>query len=155
MKSRFHFLDFLVRKCENLKRRHGTGNEPAIQLRPTQTNTKRTMACFTAPLAQAVAIHVAKPAECQKSRNPFVARLGVLQNMLYGGSLLLAIEHVWHGEITWRYPFLTAIAEGDVAGMFREIATVGAGMAIVVTAAWALYVVVAEAVARAAVRQKA
>ena len=116
------------------------------------------MACFTAPLAEALVVTAAKSAgkDLKKSRNPFLARLGWLQAMLFGGSFLLAIEHVWHGEITWRYPFLTAVADGDTAGMLREIATVGVAMAVLVTAVWAALVAVAAAErARAAARREA
>lgn len=113
-----------------------------------------TMACFTAPLAEALVVSAAKSASkgADASRNPFVRRLGWLRNMLFGGSFLLAVEHVWHGEITWRYPFLTAVAEGDTAGMLREIATVGVAMAVLVTVAWACMVVVSESAARRAAR---
>ena len=86
------------------------------------------MACFTAPLAQALVVTAAKSAckdRTAKSANPFVRRLGWLQKMLFGGSFLLAIEHVWHGEITWRYPFLTAVKDGNTADMLHEIATLG------------------------------
>lgn len=102
------------------------------------------MACFTAPLAEALVVSAVKsvPGVSAVSANPFVARLGWLRNMLFGGSLLLALEHVWHGEITWKYPFLTAVAEGDTAGMLREIATVGLAMAVLVTAVWAVMVAV-------------
>jgi hypothetical protein len=107
------------------------------------------MACFTAPLAQALVVTAAKSA-CKdgvaRSRNPFVRRIGWLQKMLFGGSFLLAIEHVWHGEITWRYPFLTAVAEGDTAGMLHEIATLGVTMAVLITAVWVGMVLVASAV---------
>ena len=109
------------------------------------------MACFTAPLAEALVVSAAKSAARGKTataRNPFVRRLGWLQKMLIGGSFLLAIEHVWHGEITWRYPFLTAVADGDTAGMLREIATVGVAMALLITAVWAAMVLVSEAAAR-------
>ena len=106
------------------------------------------MACFTAPLAEALVVSAAKSAARGKTataRNPFVRRLGWLQKMLFGGSFLLAIEHVWHGEITWRYPFLTAVAEGDTAGMLREIATVGVAMAVLITVVWAGMVLVSAA----------
>ena len=109
------------------------------------------MACFTVPLAEALVVSAAKSASRGKdatSRNPFVRRLGWLQKMLFGGSFLLAIEHVWHGEITWRYPFLTAVRDGDTAGMLREIATVGVAMALLLTAVWAAMVLVSEAAAR-------
>ena len=109
------------------------------------------MACFTAPLAEALVVSAVKslPKSGKVAENPFVARLGWLRNMLFGGSFLLAIEHVWHGEITWKYPFLTAVAEGDTAGMLREIATVGVAMAVLVTAVWVGMVVVAASSARA------
>ena len=116
------------------------------------------MACFTAPLAQALVVTAAKSASHGKaavSRNPFVRRLGWLQKMLFGGSFLLAVEHVWHGEITWKYPFLTAVRDGDTAGMLREIATVGVAMAVLITAVWAGMVLVAEARARRAAPQEA
>ncbi|MBQ7666842.1 MAG: hypothetical protein IJS46_02480 [Kiritimatiellae bacterium] len=116
------------------------------------------MACFTAPLAQALVVSAAKSAAGGKvatSRNPFVRRIGWLQKMLFGGSFLLAIEHVWHGEITWKYPFLTAVAEGDTAGMLREIATLGVTMALLITAAWVAMVLVSEAAARHAAHTEA
>ena len=114
------------------------------------------MACFTAPLAQALVVTAAKSArKGRPSRNPFVARLGWLQKMLFGGSFLLAIEPVWHGEITWRYPFLTAVKDGDTAGMLHEIATLGVAMAVLITVAWAAMVVVASALERRRAPQEA
>ena len=106
------------------------------------------MACFTAPLAEALVVSAAKSAARGKTataRNPFVRRLGWLQKMLFGGSFLLAIEHVWHGEITWRYPFLTAVRDGNTAEMLNEIATSGVAMAALITVVWVGMVLVAEA----------
>ena len=115
------------------------------------------MAYFTAPLAQAIIVKAASSGkDAAHSRNPFVRRLGWLQKMLFGGSFLLAIEHVWHGEITWRFPFLTAVRDGDTAGMLHEIATVGVAMAVLITVVWSVMVLVAEAVEhRAVATQKA
>ena len=106
------------------------------------------MACFTAPLAQALVVTAAKSARKDKvanSRNPFVRRLGWLQKMLFGGSFLLAIEHVWHGEITWRYPFLTAVKDGNTSELLHEIATLGVAMAVLITAVWVGMVIVSSA----------
>ena len=75
--------------------------------------------------------------------------------MLFGGSFLLAIEHVWHGEITWRYPFLTAVKDGDTAGMLHEIATVGVAMAVLITLVWVGMVLVSSALERRAAPQRA
>lgn len=103
------------------------------------------MACFSAPLVEAIAVSAAGETN---GTGPFARRIGWLKKMLYGGSLLLAVEHVWHGEITWRFPFLTAVRDGDIAGMLHEIATVGVAMAVLVTAVWAIMVAVAVAVER-------
>lgn len=103
------------------------------------------MACFTVPLATAVvagAVKAALPASAKK--NPFAAKLGWLGNMMFGGSFLLAIEHVYHGEIIFTPPFLTAVKEGDTAGMLREMATRGVAMAVLLVAVWAAMVVVSE-----------
>ena len=115
------------------------------------------MACFTAPLAQALVVTAAKSAtrgKVAKSANPFVRRLGWLQKMLFGGSFLLAVEHAWHGEITWRYPFLTAVRDGDTAEMLHEIATSGIAMAALITAAWAVMVLVSASRSRRTVPQE-
>jgi hypothetical protein len=58
--------------------------------------------------------------------------------MLWGGSALLALEHVWHGEVVPWFPFLTnAINPADRAEMLHEMATSGVAMALVVTIVWA------------------
>jgi hypothetical protein len=67
--------------------------------------------------------------------------------MLWGGSALLAFEHVWHGEVTPWFPFLTAAANpADAAVMLREIATTGVAMAAVVTIVWAGSVIAENAI---------
>ena len=107
------------------------------------------MACFTVPLATAAVASAVKTTLPKSAEvNPFVGRLGWLGKMMFGGSFLLAIEHVWHGEITWRYPFLTAVKDGETAGMLREIATIGVSMAVLITAVWAGMVLVASALER-------
>ena len=105
------------------------------------------MACFTAPLAESLVATAVKSAAGKPSarRNPFLRRIGWLQKMLFGGRLLLAVEHAWHGEITWRYPFLTAVRDGNTAEMLHEIATLGVAMAVLITAVWAGMVLVASA----------
>ncbi len=116
------------------------------------------MACFSAPLAQAPVVAAAKSACKDKvgpSPNPVVARLGWLQAMLFGGSLLLAVEHVWHGEITWRFPFLTAVRDGNTADMVHEILTVGVSMAVLITVVWVGMVLVSAAIERRRAPQEA
>ena len=103
------------------------------------------MACFTVPLATAVAASAVKAALPESARkNPFVAKLGWLGRMMFGGSFLLAIEHVYHGEIIFTPPFLTAVKEGDTAGMLHEMATRGVAMAVLVTAVWGCMLIVSS-----------
>lgn len=80
---------------------------------------------------------------------PLSRKLGWLNKMLWGGSALLAFEHLWHGEVTPWFPFLTAAANPeDAAVMFHEIATVGVSMSLVVTGVWAAMVLVSNALVR-------
>lgn len=69
---------------------------------------------------------------------PFSQKLKWLSRLQWGGSLLLAFEHLWHGEIQPFFPFLTAMGDpADAAEMLREMSTIGVGMALLTTAAWA------------------
>ena len=122
------------------------------------------MACFLAPAALAVATTVAQKVVERKEKEAgsvgetvsrsggkWTQRLRWLNTMLWGGVILLALEHVWHGEVVPWPPFLTAMeTPGEVGPMLHELATYGVTMAVVVTAVWAVMVVVAELRAKAA-----
>ena len=109
------------------------------------------MACFLVSTAEAIAVTVlTKAAEKkeakislgekkpeEKAKAPFSRKLKWLRNMLWGGSALLAFEHVWHGEVVPWFPFLTNAANPeDAAEMLHEMATVGVAMAVLVTVVW-------------------
>ncbi len=102
------------------------------------------MACFLVPTAEAIVTTVvtkkSKKAVATAdgaARHPFIKRLNWLNNMLWGGSALLAFEHIWHGEVVPWFPFLTnAASPASAAEMLREMATSGVAMALLVTAAW-------------------
>jgi hypothetical protein len=73
------------------------------------------------------------------NRKPFSVKLKRLNNLLWGGSALLAFEHLWHGEIQPFFPFLTAAGTpADTAEMLHEMSTVGVTMAILVTCIWGI-----------------
>lgn len=106
------------------------------------------MACFVVPAGEAVVTTVVekiiKKKEKKSGENnsaetiPFSRKLKWLNNMLWGGSALLAFEHVWHGEIIPWFPFLTAAANpADTAEMLHEMAVSGTAMALLVTVIWA------------------
>ncbi len=107
------------------------------------------MACFIVPTAEAIVTTVVKK-KTEKSgkeiRNPFLKKIGWLNNMLWGGSALLAFEHIWHGEVTPWFPFLTNAANpAEAVQMLFEMATSGVAMAAIVTGVWMGMVLVTNA----------
>lgn len=125
------------------------------------------MACFVVPATEAVVTtiinkHIKKneaKAEKENSQNGikendkirFSEKLSWLNKMLWGGSALLAFEHLWHGEIVPFFPFLTAASDkASLVTMFKEMATVGVSMAVLVTAVWGVMVAVSSAIEKKA-----
>ena len=108
------------------------------------------MACFLVPTTEAIVTTVIKHAADKKgSDNIFIKKMNWLNTMLWGGSALLAFEHVWHGEVTPWFPFLTAASNAeDAAEMLHEMGTSGVAMAILVTLAWVVMVLVSQAVSK-------
>ena len=118
------------------------------------------MACFIVPAAEAVVTTVTKKIIEKKEGGSehagmFSSKLGMLGNMLWGGSALLAFEHVWHGEVVPFFPFLTAAGSAaETSAMLQEMATVGPGMAAAVTLAWAGAVIAGEKIKAAHTRKE-
>jgi len=89
------------------------------------------MACFIVPLTQAIATTVyRKRVESQKSKverqDSFITRnLKTLELMLWGGSMMLLVDHLVNGEL--------------FAWNLREVLTIGVPMSVVVTAVWAIW----------------
>ncbi|MGN0521510.1 MAG: hypothetical protein ACI4IQ_02600 [Eubacterium sp.] len=123
------------------------------------------MACFLVPAAEAIVVTAALVAvkkKEQKIEAPKLAdgnkldqaptkiswskKLTLLAGLLWGGILLLAFEHIWHGEIVPFAPFLTAMSDPDSkVQMLSEMSTVGVAMAATVTAVWGAICAVADA----------
>lgn len=123
------------------------------------------MACFTVPLAEAIVVSIVKksvekkekvivlkesiPADKLDGTIPFSRKIDWLTKMLWGGSFLLAIEHIWHGEVVPWPPFLTAMNNpADIGPMLHEIATVGVSMAVLVTLVWLVMIFVMNRIER-------
>lgn len=72
-----------------------------------------------------------------------------LNMLLWGGSLMLAIEHYAHGEIVAFFPFLTAAIEGPeaVSVMLMEMATIGTGMLLGCIGMWILMLILSPKMA--------
>ncbi|HOP09238.1 MAG TPA: hypothetical protein PK718_06200 [Candidatus Methanofastidiosa archaeon] len=112
------------------------------------------MACFLVPAAEAiVATVIQKTVGKEKAEK---MKLEWLNTMLWGGVIVLAIEHIWHGEVVPWPPFLTAMADpADVAPMLHEMATIGGSMALIITLTWIVMVLVANALSAKAPSKKA
>jgi len=115
------------------------------------------MACLLVPAAEALIVTVAKTRagdtvpKTSRSGISLKRKLTWLTTMLWGGALLLGLEHIWRGEIVFTFPFLTAAGDSASAmAMLREMATVGVGMTVLVTAVWAVAVAAVEAFPRLA-----
>ncbi len=116
------------------------------------------MACFLVPAGEGVVTEIVKKAEAKKEINgakkdetsiPLSRKLGWLSKLLWGGSVLLAFEHVWHGEVVPFFPFLTAMSDpSDKAEMLHEMATVGVSMAVLITAIWIAMCVTADIIVK-------
>ena len=114
------------------------------------------MACFLVSAAEAVITTIATKIVEKKEKEqkdvkvsldgekvesatkiPFSRKLKWLSRMLWGGSVLLMFEHIWHGEVVPFFPFLTAASNPeDALAMLHEMATVGVLMATLVTLVW-------------------
>ena len=115
------------------------------------------MACFMVPMAEAIVVTAvnkitAKGEAAEKKEGisgeqkivsekklTFHDKVNWLSNMLWGGSALLAFEHLWHGEIEPWFPFLTAAKNpAQLTEVLNEMATNGVGMALLVTFVWGI-----------------
>lgn len=108
------------------------------------------MACFIVPAAEAVLTTAAKiiVSRHEKKNNNenqicISEKISWLNKMLWGGSALLAFEHLWHGEIAPFFPFLTAMSDPEEkAEMLHEMAVSGTAMSLIVTFVWMFMVVI-------------
>jgi len=107
------------------------------------------MSCFLVPLVQAAATTLyrkrnQKSIESQQA-NLLKRHIPALEKMLWGGSVMLIVDHIINGELTWRFPFFTALgAEGGASVFWGEILTVGIPMSVVLTLVWIAYSLLKE-----------
>lgn len=131
------------------------------------------MACFVVPAVEAIITTVAAKALKAKEKKEdaasslsdgsveettkirFSTKLGWLNKLLWGGSALLAFEHVWHGEVVPYFPFLTAVENGETAEMLAEMGSAGVMMALLVTAVWGGMLAVSSVIEKRGVQVQA
>ena len=128
------------------------------------------MACFLVPATEAIVTSIATKVINSKEKEEsvklslsdgsiqevtkinFSTKLGWLNKLLWGGSALLAFEHLWHGEVVPFFPFLTAVENGETSEMLGEMGSVGVMMAVLVTAVWVGMLAVSSVVEKRALR---
>ena len=121
------------------------------------------MACFLVPATEALVVTAVKKIEEKKEEKnseakegsvktasiPLSRKLKWLTWLLLGGVVLLLFEHIWHGEVTVFFPFLTAMSDKeDAREMLHEMATTGVCMAVLTTAVWAVMCLVADSIVK-------
>ena len=101
------------------------------------------MACFVVPLVQAVATSALRK---WGRKDGFVGRnIKSLELMLWGGSVLLIVDHIINGELMWKFPFFTAVANGGSwETVLHEMLTVGVPMSVALTLVWLVYALLKE-----------
>jgi polyferredoxin len=124
------------------------------------------MACFLVPAGEAIVTTVVQKVvqkreksggeRAKKTGLTWSRRLSWLNKMLWGGVILLCLEHIWHGEVVPWPPFLTAMSTpSEVGPMLHEMAVFGGSMAAAITVIWGIMILVVELRSRAAPKVKA
>lgn len=88
------------------------------------------MSCFIIPLVQAIATTTyRKHTENNNSNSVWKKNLPTLEKMLWGGTVMLLVDHAINAELTMS---------------LREMLTIGLPMSAAVTALWAVWVLVRQ-----------
>ena len=90
------------------------------------------MSCFIIPMAQAIATSAYRKVNAkaiESSESPLKRNIPALEKMLWGGTVMLIVDHIINGELTWRFPFFSALESG-------------VPMSLVLTAVWAVWTLV-------------
>ena len=93
------------------------------------------MACFLAPLSLGLITTIFR------KKIPENLKISWLNIMIFGGAIMLAVEHIAHEEIILYPPFLTAMqTPSEIPVMLEEIAVIGGAMTLVIVFIWAVMV---------------
>ncbi len=92
------------------------------------------MACFTVPMAAAIVL------TALRKRFPKKLKINILNSLLWGGVIMLAVEHIAHQEVVPYPPFLTAGLEE----VLPEMLAVGVPMTLAMFFVWGVIVFVPQ-----------
>jgi len=105
------------------------------------------MSCFIVPATATIVT------TSMRKKIPQKYHIEWLNSMLWGGVVMLAVEHYTHGEILPFPPFLTAMQNpADIFMILKELATIGGAMTVAIFAVWTVMVLIANTVTK--MRQK-
>ena len=96
------------------------------------------MACFVVPTAAAIVT------TAMGKKVPEKYHLDWLNSMLWGGVVMLAVEHIAHGEVVLYPPFLTA----GLNEVFPEMMRIGVPMTLVIFLIWGIMVAVSATMSK-------
>lgn len=97
------------------------------------------MACFIAPMSLAIVTTLLR------KKIPEKLKIVWLNVMLWGGVIMLAVEHIAHQEVVPYPPFLAAMQNpSDIPVMLQEMTTIGVTMTIGILFAWIIMVVISQ-----------
>jgi hypothetical protein len=97
------------------------------------------MACFIAPMSLAIVTTLFR------KKIPEKLKIVWLNVMLWGGVIMLAVEHIAHKEVVLYPPFLTAMQNpSDIPAMIQEMATIGVTMTIAILFVWIIMVIISQ-----------
>ena len=97
------------------------------------------MACFIAPMSLAIVTTIFR------KKIPEHLKIGWLNVMIWGGVIMLAVEHISHGEVVLFPPFLTAMqTPAEIPMMLQEMATIGGTMTIAIVGIWLAMVFISQ-----------
>ncbi|MCM8799162.1 MAG: hypothetical protein NC900_00305 [Candidatus Omnitrophica bacterium] len=90
------------------------------------------MACFLVPAGTAIVTTTLR------KKIPEKYHIGWLNAMLWGGVLMLAVEHIVHGEVVLYPPFLTK----GLPEVLPELVKIGIPMTLAIFGVWSVIVLV-------------
>lgn len=97
------------------------------------------MACFIAPMSLAIVTTIFR------KKIPENLKIGWLNVMIWGGVIMLAVEHIAHREVVLYPPFLTAMqTPAEIPVMLQEMATIGGTMTIAIVCIWLSMVFISQ-----------
>lgn len=104
------------------------------------------MACFITPFIIALITIVIWRTSKKMAEK---LKLGILNSLLWGGVMLLTIEHVWHGEVVPWPPFLTSmISPSQIPVMLNEMIFTGGLMSLAIFTTWGLILTIPKILTR-------